>query len=438
MHAAGVRCLDCHAAHTAKTILPGDLLCLRCHSGSVTNAPIISPAQHAFHKLDTPGGRCVDCHMPTTTYMQRHPRRDHGFTVPDPLLTKEHGIPNACNRCHQDKSADWALALCNQWYGEDKMDRPARRRTRIIAAARQHDPGARDALLRLLQSESSPYWQASIVQLLEYWLQEAAVANALSAQLTNSSPLVRSHAARILESLVQAGDRRTRTVIEQRLDDPDRSVRIAAAWALRGEAETNTLAFRELARQMAVASDQPGGQLQLGAWQLARGNPDLALAHYQKAAAWDSGSAPVRHELAIALSLLGRHREALEQLQTAVRLDPDDSDVRYKLALAWNEVGDLNQAISTLEETVRRSPQHARAWYNLGLARAAQQQTAAALDALLRAESLAPTDPAIPYARATVLVKLGRATEARLSARRALELQPDSVPARELLRTLTP
>ena len=34
--------------------------------------------------------------MPVTTYMQRHPRHDHGFTIPDPLLTKQFGTPNAC------------------------------------------------------------------------------------------------------------------------------------------------------------------------------------------------------------------------------------------------------------------------------------------------------------------------------------------------------
>jgi hypothetical protein len=76
--------------------------------------------------------------MPVTTYMQRHPRHDHGFTIPDPLLTKKFGIPNACNRCHQDRDADWALASVEQWFGA-KMDRPARRRAeshcRLRAAA---------------------------------------------------------------------------------------------------------------------------------------------------------------------------------------------------------------------------------------------------------------------------------------------------------------
>ena len=45
--------------------------------------------------------------------MARDPRHDHGFTIPDPLLTKELGIPNACNRCHADKTVDWDAVIAD-------------------------------------------------------------------------------------------------------------------------------------------------------------------------------------------------------------------------------------------------------------------------------------------------------------------------------------
>jgi predicted CXXCH cytochrome family protein len=32
MHAAGVRCVDCHQPHSAKTLATGDALCMRCHA----------------------------------------------------------------------------------------------------------------------------------------------------------------------------------------------------------------------------------------------------------------------------------------------------------------------------------------------------------------------------------------------------------------------
>ena len=73
---------------------------MRCHIGGYPKAPVIDPAEHK-HQCDSD---CIGCHMPVTVYMQRHPRRDHGFTIPDPLLTKELNIPNACNRCHAESN----------------------------------------------------------------------------------------------------------------------------------------------------------------------------------------------------------------------------------------------------------------------------------------------------------------------------------------------
>jgi Flp pilus assembly protein TadD len=85
---------------------------------------------------------------------------------------------------------------------------------------------------------------------------------------------------------------------------------------------------------------------------------------------------------------------------------------------------------------VRLNPRHADAWRNLGLALAAKEDLTGALDALARAESIDPNDPRIPYARATVLARLGRAADARAAASRALELRPDYSEARELMERL--
>jgi predicted CXXCH cytochrome family protein len=36
MYAHGVRCTDCHAAHTAKLKLAGNAVCLQCHASRLT------------------------------------------------------------------------------------------------------------------------------------------------------------------------------------------------------------------------------------------------------------------------------------------------------------------------------------------------------------------------------------------------------------------
>lgn len=451
MHGSGVRCVDCHEPHSMKLRLPGNLMCMSCHGNVLTNgAPRIDPETHSFHKpknAPTPdehkaaaligsGDDCVHCHMPVTTYMQRHPRHDHGFTIPDPRLTKEFNIPNACNRCHTNQTADWSLEAMTKWYGP-RTNELVRQRASAVAHARLGNAAAVPQLVRLATDDTNFLWRAVAANLLKRWPGEAGVLTALRRAANDTNELVRGMALRGLEPLVAAGDAATRTVAQTALNDPVRSVRIEAAWALRQSFDTNSLAGRDLLTFLHFNADQPSGAMQLGVFHLDRGNLPLALDYFRRAVSWDTNSAPLHHALALALSMDGKPAEALASLETACRLAPRDAEYRYKLALALNEVGRLNDARVALEETVKLDPQFARAWYNLGLAHAAQRKFEASLEALLRAESLDARSAQIPYARATVLAQLGRTEEARRAVQRALKLQPNLSDAAELLRTLS-
>jgi tetratricopeptide (TPR) repeat protein len=453
----GVRCMDCHNSHTMKTRLPGNFLCLSCHGPGATNAPVINPVTHSRHNVfgyDTngvltntdlmaykpaqvkeTGGECVNCHMPQTPYMQRHWRHDHGFTIPDPLLTKQFGIPNACNRCHADKSTDWSLGYVEKWYG-DQMNRPYRQHAEVVARARQGDAAVREPLVKMLETDEIPYWQAVAANMLQRWVSDASVSDALLRQLQNTNPLVRQMAVQALGPVAQAGRSDVVSAMELKLNDPSRNVRMEAARQLAATLDTNSLAGSEYLYFLNHVADQPLGQLQAGTFRLQRGDPTNALPYFERAAAWDPYSAGIRHELAMVLSQLGRMPEAVTQLEAAVRLDPSDAEFHYKLALALNETGDTARVLTELEAAVKCDPHHARAWYNLGLARSGQGDDNGALEALLRAETAAPDDPRIPYARATVLARLGNVTEARTAARRALALQPNFPAAAELLQRL--
>jgi Flp pilus assembly protein TadD len=453
----GVRCVDCHDFHSAKVRLPGNMMCLSCHSPGATNAPVINPVTHSQHKVfgyDTngvmlnfdlgdynpktikeTGGECVNCHMPQTYYMQRHLRHDHGFTIPDPLLTKQFGIPNACNRCHQDKSTDWALGYVEKWYG-DKMNRPYRQRAQTIARTKQGDETARAALLKMLQTDEQDYWRAVAANLLERWVSDPPVATALAKRLTDTNALVRQSIVQTLATLGDATPAEVQAALKTRLDDPSRNVRVVAAQSLAATVDLSSRAGSELQHMLQHNADQPAGQMQLGILALARHDATNALRHFQTAVKWDPFSPGIHHETAIVLSQLGRPREALAELQEAVRLAPRDAEFRFKLALAWNELGESGNVLKELEEAVKFDPRHARAGYNLGLARYAAGNSLGAISALLAAESAAPNDPAIPYARATIHAQLGQRREARQAASRALELNPQSPEAAALLRQL--
>ena len=435
LYAGGVRCVDCHDPHAGKPYAADNLLCLRCHSVPLPPAPKIDPAQHTFHSRGGPGDACVDCHMPQTVYMQRHWRHDHGFTIPDPLLTKQHNIPNACSRCHKERTTDWNLEAANKWYGA-RLDRPTRARAQTVALARAGQRACIDRLIRMAGEERTGLWRAVAAGLLKHWRQEPPAMAALLDAAADADPLVRAVAARSLEPLAPTGPPEAQAALARLLLDPVRSVRVEAAWAARARLDTNSPAAKDLLAYLRHNADQPSGLLQMGVFHLDRGEAAPALALFRQAVKWDQGSVPLRQALAVALSLEGYRQEAVRELEAACQLAPRDAESRFKLGLALNEAGKLKEAIAVLAEAVKLEPQYVQAWYNLGLAYSAAGQDEPALDALLRAESLSPLSPQIPYARATILVRLGRATEARAAARRALELQPDFPEATALLDAL--
>lgn len=368
--------------------------------------------------------------------MQRHARRDHGFTIPDPLLTKEHDIPNACNRCHANRDAKWSLTVVEKWYGL-RMERPSRRRARAVALAKEGNTNAIPNLLRIVREETVPLWRATGARLLERWSVEAAVKAALLERVGDADPLVRAQAAHALEPLVEAADASAIKSIEHLLRDPVRSVRVAAAWAQRGQLETNSPAGHDLLGFLEFNRDQPAGAFRYATFRMERGDDAAALRWLEQAVSWDRGSAPLRQALAICLSRNGRATDSVRELEIACQLAPREAEYRFQLALALNEVGRLRESVTALEEATKLDPQHPRAWYNLGLGYSALGREQPALDALLRAEALDAANPRVPYARATILARLGRIEEARQRAARALELAPAFRAASELLSQLS-
>ena len=136
------------------------------------------------------------------------------------------------------------------------------------------------------------------------------------------------------------------------------------------------------------------------------------------------------------LSSMGRTKEAIPALEAAAKLDPKQAVYHYELGLSWSELGDNDKTISALEQAVKLDATMHRAWYNLGLARNAKGDANGAIEALTRGEAANPRDPALPYARATILAKLGKKEEAIAAAQKALIAQPDNPDTRNLLQIL--
>ncbi len=301
----GVQCVDCHDPHTAQLRAPlaENALCLSCHATGKRGAVVIAdPQAHSHHSPESTGNRCENCHMPVTVFMQRDPRRDHGFTTPDPLLTLELGIPNACNRCHADRDASWAQDAAQKWYGA-RLETRQRRRALAVAAAMAGTADVHDALLTLSRDEDIPAWQATLAGLLTPWAREPSVTARLGELLDAAHPLVRAAAVR---ALAEHPDRLR--LLRRRLNDPVRLVRLDAAFALRDELHqqpgllTQTLAA-EVVAWLDPSADTAMGALRRAEWALLEKDASGVRIHAQHAVQFAPDNAEIRREATTLLRL---------------------------------------------------------------------------------------------------------------------------------------
>jgi predicted CXXCH cytochrome family protein len=288
MYSAGVTCSDCHNPHTQQLRAPGNAVCAQCHRPAKYDT-----SAHHFHRAGGPGAQCVSCHMPDTTYMQIDHRRDHSIRIPRPDLSVTLGTPNACTRCHADRSAQWAAAAIRRWYL--KPNPGFQRFTGAFAADDNGAPTATDSLVVVARDSTQP-WMVRASALARLAVRPGPSATAAArAGVTDSQATVRLYA---LQALENAAERDRLGVAPPLLSDQRRAVRQEAAWVLAPVArslpnDATRAAFDSAAREL-VAS-----QL------------------------YNADRAPSVLRLATFLAELGRYDEAAAQVRAAQRLDPD-------------------------------------------------------------------------------------------------------------------
>ena len=430
----GISCIDCHDSHAAtpkggKAAVDANLVCMQCHATGLRGAIVIDQWKHSFHKSNTAGSRCVECHMPKKAYMARDPRSDHRFPSPDPTLTKELGVPNACNNCHAEKGLDWQIEWTDKWYGPTKKPL-ARERTRAVAAAFADKPDAMTRVLAAFDIEEIAAWQATLLRLMEPWSGDARVTQRAEAAAAHPDPLVRAAAAFLLSRVPGTG-KQWETLIR----DPVRSVRLEAGWGAIERLPTEHPLMADMERVARQQADQPGGQMRLARLATRRGNAAAAESSMRKAAEWDRGSAAPRRDLAVYLAGAGRTREALPVLEEAMKIAPKDAELPYLSALAMAELGDQAGTEAKLREAIRLNPRFARAYYNLGLLLSGQGHDQAAIISLRNAATLGPADPEPSYALATIYLRLGQTAAAKTAALEALRRNPSHQQAAALLQS---
>ncbi|UCG34147.1 MAG: tetratricopeptide repeat protein [Phycisphaerales bacterium] len=155
--------------------------------------------------------------------------------------------------------------------------------------------------------------------------------------------------------------------------------------------------------------------------------------HYRRTLAVEQREASLHANAAVAFAKIGSLDEADRHAQTALEMEPGAESNLLNAAYVKRRRKEWDAAIGLYHKGARWHPADARFPRELGLTLALQGDHSQAVESFWQAIRLAPDDHRLYRAVAASLLELGRFQEAEDMARRALELEPDFEPARELL-----
>jgi len=439
MYSRNVRCSDCHDVHSIKKVKEGNALCLQCH-----RAGIYDTKEHHFHKrkgvkgepiksadgkvlFDVgSGAECVQCHMPERPYMVIDYRADHSFRIPRPDLSIKLGVPNACNRCHVDKTAQWSDEYITKWYGPG---RKAHYGT-ILAQGRQRSADAHKDLLKLASDPLYPaIVRSTALSLLEAYPGEET-SRAFEQALMDDEALIRRTA---VDSLHFSDPKHQTELLLSMLYDPVKAVRIEAARRMAEVSDpplnsNQKTAFqaslKEYQESMEYSADFAFGRYNLGNLYVALKQPQKAVENYKAAIKIDNLFYPAKVNLAMLYNQMGKNSEAETLLREVVASHPEIYEVQYSLGLLLAEEKKYAEAANYLKQAARGMPDRARIHYNLGLLLQHLKQDSDAEAALLKAQELEPDNLDYLYALADFYLKRKKLQQARSIAREMVARHP--------------
>ena len=376
MYSRGVTCMNCHDAHSMQVKVQGNALCGSCHSPATFDLP-----SHTFHKAGSTGSQCVNCHMPVTTYMVVDDRRDHSIRIPRPDLSLSLKTPNACNKCHTDKSVQWAADHFMKWY-RDKLPKEktyGQLMHSISAFTNKSEPG----LNELLTSKNYPaIIKASALEQYAVFSSQR-ITNQVLSFLQSPDPLLRLNALKAL------GNYPPETILSSAnnlMDDPVSSVRFEAMQRI-------APLVQELAPERKLVFDKVFAEylhLQEGMTHRPEGFLNQG----------------------IVLAATGRSNEAEGKYLQGIGRFPKFVPLYMNLADLYRSQNNEAKAKECIDKALVIQPKNAELHYALGLWYVRQQDHAKGMEELKNAFTIDPSNTSVVYGYAVALFSTGKAAEA--------------------------
>lgn len=431
----GVTCMDCHEPHSIKLRAEGNALCTRCH-----NAEQFDTEKHHFHKADSKGSVCIDCHAPEQNYMVIDGRHDHSFRLPRPDLSTSLGSPNACTQCHAKQKPEWAAKYLDKWYGKNWRERPHYGTT--LHAGVTDGIKALPSLLELAQDSASPaIVRATAITLIKPMMSPELLTFARQ-QLQDADPSVRLAGLSLIESI----DPINRTLsASPLLNDPIRGVRIEAARILAdipdsqlsaNRIESRNNAMQEYMNSITINADWPAENSNLGNVYLRQGKIDEAITAYQRALTLDPHFVGAYINLADAYRQQQRDEEGEQQLRKGLALVPDAADLHHALGLLLVRKGDKATALQELAKATKLALTDTRYAYVYAIALNSLGKQREALAVLKATDNRQPHNLQILSALISMHREAGDNKTALIYARKAAIALPNNKEIEQLIKEL--
>ena len=411
MYHAGVSCSDCHEPHSLKLRAEGNALCGQCHLTEKYNS-----TDHHMHKVSTEGSLCVSCHMPSKNYMVVDGRRDHSFRIPRPDLSVKLGVPNACSRCHEDKSAIWLTKKL-----EDKKGKtPKKHFAEAIFAGRHGLAGAEQLLAQLIIDDAEPaIARATAVTLLPPYLSQQS-APVLQIAANDEQPLLGFGLANALDTIAE---QRRLPFAYPLLYDDSRSTRMLAGRSLVGLSLQQlpiegTDKFNEAIQEYVDAqmfnADRPESLVNIANLYSQQSKPIQAVQFYNQAIS----IAPYYTAAYVNLANHYRNNESEVNgemvLHDALLQVRDKAPIHHALGLINVRQKKLDQAVEYLRLAAEAPTATDRYVYVYAIALNSTGKVEQALNVLKNAQPLYPTNTNILNALVSINYEQGNMDEAQL------------------------
>lgn len=377
MYAAGVNCIDCHDKHTMKLKIEGNGLCLQCHGAEVYNVK-----EHHQHDNDSSGAQCVNCHMPDNRYMGVDDRRDHSFKIPRPDISQAYNTPNACTKCHDDKSNQWASENLVKWHGQPEPLLTSKQYLMALNSGQginieQHLAIISDDLLDVIS-------RATAIQLLSYTTQ-TITADILVPYLNHSEALIRLSAASSA-TLLPPNERVKH--LSPLLQDQYKSIRITAARGLvtseifEVDKQLFDKAFKALAYSNKINSWRGEGLANQGVLALEMNNISDAEKSFNNAIKVDPYFETGYINLADIYRAQQKPFQVSVVLSKGIKNNPKSADLHYAYGLHFVRQKKLDKGIHLFEKAMTLMPDNAQYAYTYILALDGAGQSKQALTTL--------------------------------------------------------